>query len=136
MSGVGAETSSVAQVRQEEEEMSSYSARDLAEDWEFKILRSTTAVFRDPVRLRAVLEEEARAGWSLIEKLDNGRVRLKRPASARGTDFALGFDPYRSYVGVMPARFVLTLVFSILGGVGLILAIVFTIVFSVFHSGR
>jgi hypothetical protein len=75
MSGTGA-TTTVPLVRQEEEEMSAYSQRDLAEDWEFKILRSTTGVFRDPVRLRAILEEEARAGWSMVEKFDNGRVRL------------------------------------------------------------
>jgi hypothetical protein len=135
MSGTGAATT-IPLVRQEEEEMSAYSQRDLAEDWEFKILRSTTGVFRDPVRLRAILEEEARAGWSMVEKFDNGRVRLKRPASARDADAMLGFDPYRSFVGVMPARFVFLLVFSILGGVALVLSVVLTIVFYAVHGGR
>jgi hypothetical protein len=36
----------------------------------------------------------------LLEKFDNGRIRLKRPASARASDPGLGFDPYRSRVGM------------------------------------
>jgi hypothetical protein len=50
------------------------SPKDLAEDWEFKILRSATNKFRDPVALHAFLQEEARAGWTLVEKFDNERV--------------------------------------------------------------
>ncbi len=39
--------------RQEEEEaMTGYSAKDLAEHWEFKMVRSTFSTFRDPARLR------------------------------------------------------------------------------------
>ena len=48
--------------RQEEEEMTSYSSKDLAEGWEFKIVRSNFAAFRKPEKLRAVLDEEKRAG--------------------------------------------------------------------------
>lgn len=62
-----------------------------------------------------MLEEEARAGWTVIEKFDNGRVRLKRPASARASDATLGFDPYRTWVGISQTRLVLMIVLAALG---------------------
>jgi hypothetical protein len=91
------------QMRLEEEEMTPYSSTDLSDDWEFKILRSATHGFRDPNYLQKVLEEESQAGWMLVEKFDNGRIRLKRPASARQRDGKLGTDPYRSYAGMGPS---------------------------------
>ena len=87
--------------RQEEEEMATYTPKDLAEDWEFKILRSNFGTFRNPEKLRAVLDEESRGGWMLVEKFDDCRVRLKRPAGTkviRG-DFEDGYYPYRTTVG-------------------------------------
>jgi hypothetical protein len=84
--------------RKEEELMTPYTPNDLAEGWEFKILRSTSGGFGNPDRLRAVLAEEGRAGWTLVEKFDNARVRLKRPASARAGDAALDFDARRTYI--------------------------------------
>ena len=85
--------------RKEEEELTEYSPRDLADDWEFKILRSNTGAFRRPEKLKETLDQEARAGWVFVEKFDNGRIRLKRPASARENDRSLDFDPYRTYAG-------------------------------------
>ena len=87
---------------QEEEELTSYRAAELALDYEFKILRSAMGSFRRPACLQRVLDEEARAGWQLVEKFDDSRLRLKRPASARQRDGKLGFDPYRTYVGFTP----------------------------------
>jgi hypothetical protein len=83
MSAVALAGIAVGQYVDEEEEMTPYTPQEVAEHWEFKILRSATTQFRDPVRLRSILEEEARAGWTMIEKFDDTRVRLKRPASAR-----------------------------------------------------
>jgi hypothetical protein len=77
--------------------MSAYDRKDLSEGWEFKILRSADE-FGHPEYLRQALQEESRAGWVLVEKLDDSRVRLKRPASARARDATLDFDAYRSYV--------------------------------------
>jgi hypothetical protein len=57
--------------------MTPYTPQDIAENWEFKILRSAASQFRNPAWLRSILEEEARAGWIMIEKFDNSRVRLK-----------------------------------------------------------
>ena len=97
--------------------MTAYRREDLDNDWEFKILRSTTSQFKNPETLRQVLEEEARAGWVLVEKFDNQRIRLKRRASASKNDAALGFDPYRTYVGLSEANLVaiiLAVVFGVL----------------------
>ena len=116
--------------RQEEEEMTPYSPKDLAEDWEFKILRSVTNKFRDPVSLHSALQEEARAGWILVEKFDDTRVRLKRPASARAKDASVSFDPYRTWVGMSQTRYaviVLVVVFGSLAVVGLIVALAFVL---------
>ena len=90
--------------RQEEEEMTPYNARDLDEGWEFKILRSNFATFRNPEKLRAVLEQEKHGGWTLVEKFDDQRIRLKRPAGAKQAqgEFADGYDPYRTTVGTAP----------------------------------
>ncbi|AGA28317.1 hypothetical protein Sinac_4103 [Singulisphaera acidiphila DSM 18658] len=84
--------------RQEEEEMTPYSDKDLAEGWEFKIVRSTLWGFRKPEQLRAVLAEEKKGGWVLVEKFDDSRIRLKRPAGTKieERDFEDGYDPYRS----------------------------------------
>ena len=92
---VAAETSRL--MREEEEEMTPYRDKDLAEGWEFKIVRGA---FRKPEQLRAVLEEEKQGGWTLVEKFDDSRIRLKRPAGAKRVegDFAEGYDPYRTTV--------------------------------------
>ena len=50
-------------MHQEEERMTNYQPQDM-DGWEFKILRATSARFRDESRLRAVLDEEAQAGWA------------------------------------------------------------------------
>src|SRR5262245_3670338 len=98
----GAAAAEQRRQHEEEEEMSPYSPHELGQDWEFKILRSATGGFKRPDFLRQCLDEEARAGWSLVEKFDDSRVRLKRPASARDRDAKLDLDPYRTYVGLSP----------------------------------
>ncbi len=71
-------------------------------DWEFKILRTTGGAFRKPEKLREILDEESRAGWELLEKFDEQRLRLKRRTRARERDYSLDFDPYRTYAGMNP----------------------------------
>jgi hypothetical protein len=85
---------------QEEEKMTEYSEADLAEKWEFKIIRSSTGAFRRRQTLCEALEQEARAGWELVEKFDDHRVRLRRPQDAGRNDDQLDFDPYRTWIGV------------------------------------
>jgi hypothetical protein len=101
----------------EEEEMTNYSAQDLAGDWEFKIVRANTGVFRNPAELEKLVKEEALAGWILLEKFDNSRVRFKRSVSARSNDSRLpqGFDPYRTQYGMSPWLFAVILTGAIVG---------------------
>jgi len=110
--------------RQEEEERTSYTSEEWAEGWEFKIVRSSTGAFRTPAFLRAVLDEEQRAGWTLVEKFDNGRIRLKRPASARASDPTLGCDAYRTHVGLSEWKLALCILGGVLGALALIGSIV------------
>ena len=84
---------------QEEEVLTAYSQKELNENWEFKILHTARGEFKKPERLAEVLDEEAQAGWVLVEKFDNSRIRLKRSPDARQNDQYLGIDPWRSYVG-------------------------------------
>jgi hypothetical protein len=118
--GAAAAAAVAAMRRQEEEEMTPYTPKDMTEDWEFKILRSNFATFRNPEKLRAVLDEEKRGGWVLVEKFDDQRIRLKRPAGTKLVqgDFADGYDPYRTTVGVSQGFLVLT----IIGAIGILFA--------------
>jgi len=86
---------------EEEENMTDYTHDDLAGDWEFKIVRSDSGAFRKPEVLRELVEQEAQAGWIMLEKFDDNRVRFKRPRSAQAKDPFLPaeVDPYRTRYG-------------------------------------
>lgn len=69
--------------------------------WEFKIVRAKSELFRDPAVFQQLCEEESKAGWILLEKLDDRRVRFKRLIALRkllDTE-NLPHDPYRCYYG-------------------------------------
>jgi hypothetical protein len=89
------------QQEEEEERMTPYSGDELNNEWEFKIVRSATGAYRKSDVFQRLLNEESIAGWQLLEKLDNSRIRFKRPKSARKRDNMLpqGFDPYRTQMG-------------------------------------
>ena len=130
MANGAAAAAAAARKRQEEEEeeMTTYSPEELGK-YEFKIVRANWGVFGKPEKFNQLLQEEARAGWELVEKFDNERVRFKRPLSARERDNLLpaGVDPYRSQYGMPPLLFALLLVFIVLAGLGLLVAIGFGI---------
>ena len=69
--------------------------------WEFKIVRASSDVFRDSSVLKRLCEEEASAGWIMLEKLDDRRIRFKRPIAMREIIRAelLPIDPYRTNYG-------------------------------------
>lgn len=69
--------------------------------WEFKIVRANRDLFRDSAVLQKLCQEEAEAGWIMLEKLDDRRIRFKRPLALREIMKAefLQHDPYRSYYG-------------------------------------
>jgi hypothetical protein len=84
----------------EEEDQTPYSAEELMENWEFKIVRCGPPLFDDPAFLQSILHQEACAGWQLVEKLDGTRVRLKRVAGQQpAAGLPAGYDPYRTAVG-------------------------------------
>ena len=70
------------------------------ENLEYKIITSNTPSFASTEKLRRVLAEEAQAGWQLVEKFDNYKIRLMRDVSARSNDANSGVDPYRTHVGI------------------------------------
>src|SRR5689334_14885346 len=113
----------------EEEEMTTYGPDDL-DDWEFKIVRANRAVFGNPGTLSRVLAEEARAGWTMVEKFDNSRIRFKRRRRARLDDAKLphGVDPYLVHHGLPPAAFGVLLVVRILGLVCGVMALIYLLV--------
>lgn len=97
-------------------------------EFEFKFLRSSLGAFRKPEKLREALAMEATAGWQLVEKFDDQRLRLRRPVACRAMDASLGHDPYRSRVAgdaAALARFLfLRIAAGLFLGVGVILAII------------
>lgn len=90
---IAAEEERKRKLMHEEEEMTTYSTDDINSDWEFKIIRSATNTFRSEEVFAALLEEEAYAGWELVEKLDDQRIRFKRPRSARAKDHRTQYGP-------------------------------------------
>jgi hypothetical protein len=124
----GAAAAAAAQARRErdeEEKMTDYKPEDLAAGWEFKILRSATSRFKDPDFLRQTLADEASAGWAMLEKFDNSRMRVKRPVAARSGDARLGFDPYRTWVGITDGQLALRIILTVVGVLALVGMIAF-----------
>jgi hypothetical protein len=78
----------------------SYAPNEQQKGWEFKILRTSTGGFRNRKLLKQVCIEEARSGWILLEKLDDRRLRFRRPLVARERDHLSKLDPYRTYYGI------------------------------------
>lgn len=70
-------------------------------DWEFKIVRASRDLFHEPQVLKQLCDEEAHAGWMLLEKLDDRRIRFKRPTALRHIikPENLPYDPYRTHYG-------------------------------------
>ena len=91
---------------------------------EYKILRSATGAFKNPAKFRRALEEEARAGWELMEKLDNSRVRLRRSVAWRQKDGELAQDPYRTSFGLSETAFGLWIALVALGAAALLIGVI------------
>jgi len=113
-----------ALLRQEEEEMTTYENDDLS-GWEFKILRSATGKFKARQFVQQVCAEEAKAGWEMLEKFDDNRIRFKRRIEKRDQDRYLDADPYRTSVGIGSSRLGFLLAGGILALSGLIVLAIF-----------
>ena len=81
--------------QQEEDQLTKYSSDDL-EKYEFKIVRSQWGKFKDLETVQKLCSEEAKAGWEMVEKFDNHRIRFKRNKSMRSSDALQSIDPYRT----------------------------------------
>lgn len=94
--------------------------------FEYKIMRTAWGTFENRARLQSVLDQEAPAGWDLCEKLDERRLRLRRPVECREQDADRAQDPYRIWVGPSENALGLLVVASIvmMMVVGLIVATV------------
>jgi hypothetical protein len=87
----------------EEENLTRYESNtssDQPKGWEFKILRTSSGGFRGRKILNKVCAEESQAGWILLEKLDDHRLRFRRPITARDRDNNCKIDPYRTHYGI------------------------------------
>lgn len=73
---------------------------------EYKIVRASSDVFRNPAIFQKLCREEAEFGWMMLEKLDDRRVRFKRPIALRDIQRLdlPPFDPYRTHYGPMLNR--------------------------------
>jgi hypothetical protein len=69
--------------------------------WEYKIVRASSDLFRNPAIFHKLCREEEEFGWILLEKLDDRRVRFKRPITLRDAPRPNlpPFDPYRTHYG-------------------------------------
>ena len=69
--------------------------------WEYKIVRASSDLFRNPAIFHRLCREEEEFGWILLEKLDDRRVRFKRSIALRDAPRPNlpPFDPYRTHYG-------------------------------------
>jgi hypothetical protein len=126
----GGAAAAVAAARRQEEEaaMLDMLTHQNGAAWEYKIVRSALYGFDRRGKIGEMLEQEARAGWSMAAKLDGERVVLKRPVAMRAHDHLLGddIDPYRTDYGEQAV-----IMTSVIVGITVLamLAIIFLIVF-------
>ena len=128
MSTAAAAAAAARRRREQEEEEVTMMNTDPSGAVEYKIIRSATGAFKDPAKFRAALDEEARAGWELLEKLDNSRARLRRLTECRKRDAELGQDPYKTQVGMSEAALALSIIVAGILGVMLLIGAIAGIV--------
>ena len=115
-------------LQEEEERLTDYSPQDLAQGWEFKIVRANTPAFRNSDVMQQVCAEEARSGWELVEKFDDSRLRFKRPAAARNIPAPAGIDAYRTTYGMSQGTMVAMILICVFSIIGLVLAVIAALV--------
>lgn len=108
--------------QEEEERLTTYRPDDL-EGWEFKIVRSSTGAFKKREVVEQLRREESQAGWEMVEKFDDSRIRFKRRTDRRANDQHLATDPYRTNYGMSEGKLAAIIVISVLGIIGLVIAV-------------
>jgi len=123
---IAAAAAKAARERQEEEAMTGYNKTDL-DGWEFKIMRSNFGKFKDYQAVQILCQKEAKAGWEMLEKFDNHRIRFKRRVEKRAGDRGLQTDPYRTQTGLGDSMKIMTVLGIVLLLLGLSLFIYFAL---------
>ena len=95
--GSAAEPARRTQVRPEETAIP-YTLGELADGWEFKMIRSQLGLFVRREFRERILAEEGRAGWILVEIFDDHQMRLKRLRKLHPEPKVDDYDPYRVIV--------------------------------------
>jgi hypothetical protein len=113
MSAAAAAAAAQRRRREQEEEEMTMANTDPSGTIEYKIIRSARGEFKNPAKFRSALDEEARAGWELVEKLDNSRARLRRSIECRKRDADLGQDAYRTEIGMSETVYALWIVAAV-----------------------
>ena len=108
--------------------MTGYGNEDL-EGWEFKIVRASTRRFKGPEVVRQLCEEEGKAGWEILEKFDDCRIRFKRRIERRDQDRYQDIDPYRTHIGITTGMMELSIAGAVLGGLALLALIALLVYF-------
>jgi len=126
--GAGAAAAARRRQNYEEEEEVTPMNTDTTGAFEYKIIRSITNAFRTPAFFQQTLQEEAQAGWELVEKLDDGRVRVRRSIDWRSKDALLTQDPYRTRIGMGETKLVFVILGTVFGTLLTIGLIVFFLV--------
>jgi hypothetical protein len=67
---------------------------------EYKVITSNTPLFSNSAKLKAILAEEAQAGWDLDEIIDSTKIKVGRDKSHRSGDASRMVDAYRINVGM------------------------------------
>jgi hypothetical protein len=126
MSGAAAAAAAAEKKRQqqeEEEKLTRYDGDDM-DSWEFKIVRASTRKFKNAAAVQQLCNEEAQAGWQMVEKFDDYRIRFKRRAEERSRDAQRTIDPYRTHLGATETHIVMIILgVCALGGLALFLAL-------------
>ncbi len=117
-----AAAAAAARLREEEEILTAYNKDDL-EGWEFKIVRSNFGRFSSYETVQKVCQDEARAGWEMVEKFDNERIRFKRRIDKRSGDRQLDFNPYRTTIGFGQGRIAAIIMIGIAVVIAVVLAL-------------
>lgn len=107
-----------------------YTPEELNGLWEFKVVQSPRGTFRDPRHLRLLLDQEAIAGWQMVEMVDDAHIRFKRPIHWRVQDSYLPatVDPYRTVYSLPVERQIEQMVFlSVVVAVVILLMIIVTV---------
>lgn len=102
----------------------------MTDNWEYKIVFAREGEFAKERHLTSLLQQEAPAGWTLVEKYSDSYVRLGRPVYARNFDWQLppSIDPYRTIYTLPVEERVIYLVFYTVCVIAVLIVLVLMVV--------